>query len=119
MATAKVKRQLKAKGCQFNRSLTRLETINTRNEDEESLGEAVAVVLDHSKSIDSLQEELFGLFSPVQARSKIAKLSADFSDPVNFEASTHRSNARQVGGSGGHRAKPVFNPSPPGPLAHP
>ena len=60
MAT-KVKRQLKAKGCQLSRSLSRLELLHARNEDEDGLSEALAVISEQSKSIDSLQEQLFGL----------------------------------------------------------
>ncbi|XP_043227742.1 uncharacterized protein LOC122384424 [Amphibalanus amphitrite] len=60
MAT-KVKRQLKAKACKLSRSLTRLETLNARNEDEDGLRDALAVVLEQSKSMDDLQEELSGL----------------------------------------------------------
>ena len=62
MAT-KVKRQLKAKGCQLSRSLSRLELLSAQNENEDSLSEALAVVVDQSKSMESLQDELFGLIS--------------------------------------------------------
>ena len=60
MAT-KVKRHLKAKGCQLSRSLSRLELLHARNEDEDGLSEALAVISEQSKSTDCLQEQLFGL----------------------------------------------------------